>query len=286
MNEIVKKIVNFYFVVGATTYNTNNEAGSHGWVACECVDWKEQFSDKRGCSSNESRQLKWKEKSDIQVAGMLAFYIFTKGKHPFGMKIAQMINLRQDNPVGLKAELSNGTDEVLKDLLSQMLAQGLSERPYVEQALKHPYFLSPDDQMKFLEVVTNEAKFGSKSCIVSSQLDQHNSLLEPDWKTMFHPDDLKTLYCGGQKDLCQCDGKRYSQCLRLIRNALQHHGGKLRKLKEKGQAKSLQEYFLNLFPTLPLVVHQIIRNHHAWNARPALANFFPKKKDRPQSDED
>ena len=77
-------------------------------------------------------QLKWKEKSDIQVAGMLAFYILTKGKHPFGAPIRQLINLQDDNPVGLR-ELSD--DPVVKDLLSQMLAREQDKRPYVEQAL-------------------------------------------------------------------------------------------------------------------------------------------------------
>ena len=99
--NIAAKWVFFYFFAGATTYNTNNEAGSHGWDAFECVDWNEQFSDARGASSEASKQLKWKEKSDIQVAGMVAFYIFTKGRHPFGMKIEQMVNLRYNRPVGL-----------------------------------------------------------------------------------------------------------------------------------------------------------------------------------------
>ena len=215
---------------------------------------------------------------------MLAFYIFTKGRHPFGMKIEQMVNLRCNRPVGLEML---DDDPVLKDLLSQMLARRVTERPYVGQALKHPYLLSPNDQIKFLEVVCNEPKFRTKTCTVSSKLDQPNPLLQSDnWKAVFYPDDLKILYGGGQKDPSCCDGKKYSQCVRLIRNALQHHGGKLHKLKEKGQAKSLQAYFLNLFPTLPLPVHQIIRNDPDWNELPALTEFFPKKEDRPQSDED
>ena len=271
-------MINFYFAAGATTYHTNNEAGSHGWVAFECVDWREQFSDERGCPSGAATQLRWKEKSDIQVAGMLAYYIVTNGKHPFGMKVVQTINLHKNRPVGL----TTLSDQVLKDLLTQMLARRLSERPYVEQALKHPYFLSPNDQIKFLEVVANEPKFASMTLDYSEQ----NSLLKPDWKAVFHPDDLKTLCGGGQKDPSRFDGRRYSQCVRLIRNTVQHHGGKLHKLKEKGQAKSLQEYFLGLFPTLPLVVHQIIRSDRDWNELPALTEFFPKKKDRPQSDED
>ena len=111
-------------------------------------------------------------------------------------------------------------DPVLKDLLSQMLAQTLNKRPYVEQALKHPYFLSPNDQIKFLEVVCNEPKLRTKSCTVSSKLDQPNSLLQSDWKAVFHPDDLKILYGGGRKDPSCCDGRKYSQCLRLIPNSL------------------------------------------------------------------
>lgn len=223
----------------------------------------------------------------MQVAGMLAFYIFTKGKHPFGMKIQQMVNLGNNTPVGLiMLDEPVLNEPVLKDLLTQMLARRLADRPYVEQALKHPYFLSPNDQIKFLEVVCNEPKFRSKSCTVSSQLDQPNPLLPSDWKAVFDPDDLLTLYGGGQKDPSGCKGQKYSQCLRLIRNALQHPGGKLHKLKQKGQAKSLQEYFLQLFPTLPLVVHQIIRDDRDWNELPALTEFFPKKEHRQQSDED
>ena len=86
-------------------------------------------------------QFKWKEKSDVQVAGMLAFYISTKGKHPFGPEMTRMFNLQNDNPVGL-AQLS---DPALKDLLSLMLAREQDTRPYVEEALKHPYFISPKD---------------------------------------------------------------------------------------------------------------------------------------------
>ena len=168
------------------------------------------------------------------------------------MKIQQMVNLGNNRPAGLI--IIDGL--VLKDLLSQMLAGRLTERPYVEQALKHPYFLSPNDQFKFLEVVCNEPKFGLKSCTVSSKLDQPNSFLQSDWKAVFHPNDLKILNGGGQKDPSCCDGGKYSQCLRLIRNVLQHHGGKLHNLRDK----SLQEYFLKLFPTLPLVVHQIVRD--------------------------
>ena len=134
-----------YFFTGATTCPTNNERGSQGWIAYECIDWDGLYSDEVQDPSDAPIQFKWKEKSDIQVAGMIAFYILTKGKHPFGPLIDQMSRLHFGNPVGL----SRLTDPVVKDLISQMLARELDERPYVEQALKHPYFLSSEDKMKF-----------------------------------------------------------------------------------------------------------------------------------------
>ena len=227
-------------------------------------------------------QLNWKEKSDIQVAGMLAFYILTKGKHPFGAEIHRLEKLHDGNPVGL----SKLSDPVVKDLLSQMLAQELDERPYVEQALKHPYFLSSEDQMMFLEALGNEPEIKSfkrdPNCAVSGELDNRDlskprSLLLPnDWKVVIDPDDLKTFCAGGPTRPSRFDGSRYTQCLRFIRNIRQHWGDKPRPpLKAMGTATSLDEYFLQLFPTLPLVLHQIIRKHPAWKTRPSLKEFFP-----------
>ncbi len=226
-------------------------------------------------------QLRWKEKSDIQVAGMLAFYILTKGKHPFGAPLKQLINLQDDNPVGL-TKLS---DPVVKDLLSQMLAQELDKRPYVEQALKHPYFLSCEEQMKFLEAMGNESEIknfkGDPNCAVSRALDNRDSskprssLLPNDWKAVIDPDDLNT-FCAGGLPPSSYDGSRYTHCLRFMRNIRQHWGDRPRPpLKAMGKATSLDEYFLQIFSTLPLVIHQIIREQPDWKTRPTLKEFFP-----------
>ena len=238
-------------------------------------------------------QLKWKEKSDIQVAGMLAFYILTKGKHPFGAQIHRLINLHDDKPVGL-TELS---DPVVKDLLSQMLAKEQDKRPYVEEALKHPYFLSCEEQMKFLEAMGNESEIknvkGDPNCAVSRALDNcdpsistpRSSLLPNDWKAVIDPDDLNT--CAGGLPPPSYDGSRYTHCLRFMRNIRQHWGDEPRPpLKAMGKATSLDEYFLQIFPTLPLVVHQIIRQYPDWKKRSALKEFFPVINRRPPCDAD
>ncbi|CAB4012985.1 serine threonine- kinase ppk4-like, partial [Paramuricea clavata] len=277
----------------ATTYCTNGERGSKDWVPYECIDWDAACSDEVRDSSVAPIKLKWKEKSEIQVAGMLAFYILTKGKHPFGPEFRRQQNLHDGNPVGL----SKLSDPVVKDLLSQMLARDLRERPYVEQALKHPYFLPSEDQMKFLEALGNEPEIksfkGDRSCAVSGELDNRDlsrprsSLLPNDWKAVIDPDDLKTFCAGGPTRPSRFDGSRYTQCLRFIRNVRQHWGDKPRPpLKAMGTATSLDEYFLQLFPTLPLVVHQIIRKHPDWKTRLSLKEFFPVINRRAGSDAD
>ena len=226
-------------------------------------------------------QFNWKEKSDIQVAGMIAFYIHTKGRHPFGPEIQRMMNLYNDNPVGLK----DPRDPVIKDLISQMLSRDLDKRPYVEQALCHPYFLSCEKQIEFLEAVGNEReikKFQQDPCAVAKELDnldpsnRRSSLLPDDWKECFNPDDFMA-FCEGGPSSASYDGSRYTHCLRLIRNVRQHWHDKTRSpLKAMETATSLEEYFLKLFPYLPLVVHQIVREHSEWRERPALKKYFPK----------
>ncbi|XP_028414119.1 serine/threonine-protein kinase/endoribonuclease IRE1-like [Dendronephthya gigantea] len=267
---------------GATTYHTDSHEGSMGWMAYESVDWKHLLG------KDPPFQPRWKEKSDIQVAGMVAFFILTKGRHRvFGEGLfKQLENLHLGNPVGLTGLLSD--QPVVKDLLSQMLVQDLDKRLYVEQAIKHPYFLSCKKNMKFLEAVGNEPeiKKGDVSCHIVKKLSRSNPLLPKDWKAAIHIDNLNA-FCAGGKHPSKLIGSDYTHCLRLIRNVLQHWSDRPRPvLKDTGVTTSVGEYFFQLFPTLPLVVHQLIRDDPDWKARPALREFFPVVNRRISPDSD
>ena len=234
------------------------------------------YSNKKLNPSDAPVQFSWKEKSDIQVAGMLGFFILTKGMHPFGPSVNRLEKLYFDNPVSL-TDLS---DPVVKDLLSLMLARDLDKRPYVEQALKHPYLLSLEEQIQFLQAIGNDPEIIWDNSAVSIELDDHCQsqlrypLLPNNWKSVIDPSDLNTLCRGGRHSETYVNSK-YTDCLRLIRNVLQHPDGKLDQLKKKGQATSLQEYFLKLFPKLPLVLYQFIRENHELTEHSALKEFFP-----------
>ena len=265
-----------FFIIGATSYATKNQIGSKGWMPYECIDWETLFNEDGQDPSAAPKEFRWKEKSDIQVAGMLAFYIYTKGKHPFGSEMFRMNNLYNDNPVGLKTL----SDPVIKDLISQMLSRDLDKRPYVEQALFHPYFLTCEEQIEFIEAVGNEPEiknFKNRSSVVGTELNTKAlELLPKDWKVCINPDDLDT-FCEGGRGAARYDGSLYTDCLRLIRNVRQHWSDKPRPpLKAMGTKKPIEEYFLQLFPHLPLVVHQVIRELSDWRERDALKKYFPK----------
>ena len=77
---------------------------------------------------------------------MVAYYVSTKGKHPFGTRPRRLINMLDGNPVGLK-EIK---DETLKDLLSWMLNLKPEYRPSAGEALKHPFLMSDPEKFDSL----------------------------------------------------------------------------------------------------------------------------------------
>ena len=83
----------------------------------------------------KSGKVKFKRKSDVQVMGMISFYVLTKGGHPYGDVLDRNRNLVDGNPVNLP-KINNSK---ARDLISRMLSSNINERPYVEEALRHSY---------------------------------------------------------------------------------------------------------------------------------------------------
>ena len=81
---------------------------------------------------------------EFQVAGMVAYYVVTKGKHPFGEEADRLRNLLDGKPVGLERLLDPG----LKHLLSWMLSHDPYDRPSAEEALKHPYLQTAEEKFE------------------------------------------------------------------------------------------------------------------------------------------
>ena len=71
-------------------------------------------------------------------------------------------------------------------------------------------------------------------------------------------------------------GSSWTECLRLIRNVSQHWYDRPRPMPQP-QAFSEEgdphDYFLNVLPTLPVVVHRAVRSSK-WTERSDLQKYF------------
>ena len=201
---------------------------------------------------------------------MVAFYILTKGEHPFGEKHHRQSNLLDGNPVNLV----NLKDSAAKDLISWMLCHDRKERPSAKEALKHPYLQSSKRQFELLSKMGNQPEIKTKghSSSVVAELNSDPT----DWRTVMEPDVLNYLCTDLQHGrLKKFDyGPSWTQCLRLIRNVDQHQNDRARPLPQPTDFGDPQEYFLKKFPNLPVVVHRIVRKHDDWKERPELKEYF------------
>ena len=101
--------------------------GNLCWSAAESIEMK------------EDGKVTFKRKSDVQVAGMICFYILTKGEHPFGAVDERMLNIKNGNPVNMQ-KLS---DPNARRFVSWLISHKIEDRPYVEQALADDYLQVP-----------------------------------------------------------------------------------------------------------------------------------------------
>ena len=201
---------------------------------------------------------------------MVAYYVVTKGKHPFGKESERLRNLCDGNPVGLESL----SDPTLKDLLSWMLSHDPNDRPSAEEALKHPYLQTAEEKFEMLCKIGNEVeiKKGDVNSIVVRQLNSDST----DWRTKIRPDVLQYLCTEYLTGRTTKYGSSWTECLRLMRNAnlnWKNRQGPLPQPKAFYLVGDPQEYFLKVFPNLPVVVHRIVR----WSdrkRRPGLQKYF------------
>ena len=201
---------------------------------------------------------------------MVAFYVMTKGEHPFGEEFDRLRNLIDDNPV----YLGKVKNPVARDLISWMLSHDPRDRPSAVQALKHPYLLSRKERFELLCQVGNqqEVKTGDNNSNVVRQL--NNDLT--DWRCLMSSDVLEYLSTDPSKFRTFRYGSSWTECLRLIRNVYHHWYDRPR---PRPQPESFylvgdpQEYFLNIFPSLPVLVHRAVRSSN-WAERLDLQQYF------------
>ena len=98
--------------------------GTNGWVPREVIE-----------AMNQGEKCRYKKKSDIQVTGMIAFFVLTKGEHPFGEEFDRMRNIVSGNPVALKKL----ADRNVRKFVSWLISNKIDNRPYAHEALRHSF---------------------------------------------------------------------------------------------------------------------------------------------------
>ena len=240
----------------SSTYSSGGNKEARYWRAVESVHVEER----------DNGKVIYKRKSDIQVVGMLVYYILTKGGHPFGDEYNRVKNLIEGNPV----DLDKLSDPSAKDLVSWMLQHKIEDRPYVEEALTHPYLQPRDQQFNMLVRFGNEPEIKDKdtNCDVVKQLNEDSSLKGVNWISKVDPevsDHMKKF-------------RKYknstASLVRFIRNAREHFRDPNTPEIVRTKLEDPAEYFLTRFPVLPVVVHKIIRKKPDWMGSPPLEEFF------------
>ena len=200
---------------------------------------------------------------------MVAFYILTKGEHPFGAREHQIhTNLLAANPVNI-----NMLDDhpLAKDLTSWMLNHDPKDRPSAEEALQHPYLKSKDQQFKLLCVM---GKYVRQRETANSDVLKELNLDKTDWRTMMDRNVFDHLRYDKLNDRKVTYASSWTDCLRLIRNVHEHWDDYRRTGPEATKVLNPQKFLLNLFPDLVLRVFKTIKSCDDLKKLPDLVEYF------------
>ena len=199
---------------------------------------------------------------------MVAFYILTKGQHPFGERPDRFRNLLDGKAVFLNML----EDPAAKDLISWMLCYDPENRPSAEEALKHPYLQPVEQQFEMLCRMGNQPEI--KTGDVKSDVVRTLNSDPKDWRSLMNPDVLKYLSTDPLNGYTFRYTSSWTDCLRLIRNVKECWHDRPRPRPELFYlVGDPPKFFLNLFPNLPVKVHRIVKSC-GWKDRPNLQQYF------------
>ncbi|XP_046854685.1 probable serine/threonine-protein kinase ireA isoform X3 [Xenia sp. Carnegie-2017] len=245
----------------AKTFRNLANLGPEYWIAPESYNEGEDSVDK----------ARYKKESDVYNAGMVAYYVATKGRHPFGNKVFRLSNMLAGNPVGLM-EIK---DETLKDLLSWMLSLKPEDRPSANEALKHPFLMSDDEKFDLLCKVGNQQpiKRNDPNSIAVQQLNSEFS----DWKSQMDDDVYDYFRTNVRNEKILDYGSSWTECLRLIRYIGKHWNDRTQPRPQPELFYKIgdpKNYFLKTFPNLPVRVHAAVRSDNELKNNQELKNIF------------
>uniref|UniRef100_A0A8C7Z086 Uncharacterized protein n=1 Tax=Oryzias sinensis TaxID=183150 RepID=A0A8C7Z086_9TELE len=223
-------------------------AGTKCWMATETL--------------GQECEIPYKSNTDVQVAGMLIYYILSSGHHPFGKSFECEFNIYQGN-----YSLDHVEDMLAKDLIEQMIDKDSTRRLNMEKCLSHPFFWSSRMKLEYLKCIGNRdeaanCRKADQELIDSLERFTANTSFTQ-WKQKF-PEDLVRKMDG--------KGKGYPETtlglLRFIRNLHEHY------------AKDAADIdVLTLFPDLFGCIYKFSKVQ-GWNEETPLKEMFQREDSR------
>jgi serine/threonine-protein kinase/endoribonuclease IRE1 len=245
----------------ATTHNSG-VSGTKGWMAVESLPNEDDDDD---YLPYEVIKVRYKKQSDIQVVGMLCYYVLTKGKHPYGKRVDRTSNISKGN-----FDLKDLSDPCARDLITWMLQNDPAERPNVHQCLKHPYLRTAEENFNLVVSAGNEKEIKTRDA-TSIVVQELNKLpVFTNWLSMIEACVFKFMIA----HKCRRYTNNVADLLRFIRNMAVHWHDKTSPANVQNTVVTPQEYFEKKFPTLPVEVHRIIRRNSDWATRENLMEYF------------
>lgn len=225
-----------------TTHQTIS-AGTKCWKARETL---------------EEGIVPYKSATDVQVAGMLIYYILSGGKHPFDISKSFLLESNIDEG---KYSLEDVQDVVANDLIEWMIKMEPKDRPTVEQCLSHPFFWPHKKKIEYLKKVGNREE-------VATYKNQDEKLINSFEKYAAHEGFSQWKEKFSQELIQKMESKKkpYSDnilgLLRFIRNMIEHYPKDASKVD-----------VLDLFPDLFGCVFKYA-NDNGWNQEIPLNEMF------------
>ncbi|KAJ3252083.1 bifunctional endoribonuclease/protein kinase ire1 [Boothiomyces macroporosus] len=152
---------------------------------------------------------------DIFSTGCVFYYIASQGEHPFGERFSRESNILKGN-FRLQHIESHKESFFLKDMIKRMISKDSKKRPTAEIILKHPYFWSPNQQLTFLQDVSDRLDVESRdppSSLLKSLERQANKTVGPDWHRKMNRNVLDSM-----SKYRKYEGNSYQDLLRALRN--------------------------------------------------------------------
>ncbi|XP_026124103.1 serine/threonine-protein kinase/endoribonuclease IRE1-like isoform X2 [Carassius auratus] len=224
---------------GETTLRTSI-AGTRCWKAKETIQ--------------ENFNTRYKRSSDIQVAGMLVYFILSRGQHPFGEQPYCEVNILEG-----RYSLDPLDDDVAKDLVEWMINEDPKNRPTVEQTLAHPFFWTDDRRVRYLRILGGEKE--AEHCNTANK-ELLNAIAKnikgksfSEWKTKVNLQFQSDLVQQMEKERHRSYPENTLGLLRFIRN-----------LHEHNKVDALKINLMVVFPDLFWSVYLFARER-GWNSR-------------------